>query len=266
MINNIKIEGYKSIKKLDLNLESINVLIGSNGVGKSNFISFFKLINIVYEQRLESYSMTEGSDNLLYFGRRNTTEIKAYLEFRERNAYSFSLKPTNDDKLFIEAEHTGFNKSKGGRAAEFGYGWSWDWISGNVKESVVRNFSNGIPSYVNIYLRSFKIYHFHDTSQHAPLRSSCHINDNHQLKENGGNLPAFLYYLKERKPNDFEKIQRVIQSIAPFFERFDLKPDRLNPERISLEWIEKNQPETYFNAINFSDGTIRFIALATLLL
>lgn len=266
MINRIQIEGYKSIKDSNLELNPINVLIGSNGVGKSNFISFFKLINVIYEQRLEIYSLTEGADSLLYFGKKNTAEIKAYLEFDNKNAYSFSIKPTNDDKLFIEAEHTGFNKSKGGRSAEFGSGWSWNWIAGNTKESVVRNFSNGIPSYVNIYLRSFKIYHFHDTSQNAPLRSACRINDNQQLRENGSNLPAFLYFLKERKPSDFEKIQRVIRSIAPFFERFDLKPDRLNPERISLEWIEKNQPDNYFDAGSFSDGTIRFIALATLLL
>lgn len=266
MINRIQIKGYKSIKDLNLELKPINILIGSNGVGKSNFISFFKLINVIYEQRLELFSLTEGADSLIHFGKRNTSEIKAYLEFDEKNAYSFSLKPTNDDKLFIETEYTGFNKSKGGRSAEFGSGWSWNWIAGNVKESVVRNFSNGIPSYVNIYLRSFKIYHFHDTSQYAPLRSTCHINDNQQLKENGSNLPAFLYYLKERKPNDFEKIQRITQSIAPFFERFDLKPDRLNPERISLKWLEKNQPESYFDAGSFSDGTIRFIALATLLL
>lgn len=266
MINRIQIEGYKSIKDSNLELNSINVLIGSNGVGKSNFISFFKLINVIYEQRLEIYSLTEGADSLLYFGKKNTAGIKAYLEFDNKNAYSFSIKPTNDDKLFIEAEHTGFNKSRGGRSAEFGSGWSWNWIAGNTKESVVRNFLNGIPSYVNIYLRSFKIYHFHDTSQNAPLRSACRINDNQQLKENGSNLPAFLYFLKERKPSDFEKIQRVIRSIAPFFERFDLKPDRLNPERISLEWIEKNQPDNYFDAGSFSDGTIRFIALATLLL
>lgn len=70
MINRIQIEGYKSIKDLNLELNPINVLIGSNGVGKSNFISFFKLINVIYEQRLEIYSLTEGADSLLYFGKK----------------------------------------------------------------------------------------------------------------------------------------------------------------------------------------------------
>ena len=43
-ISRILIEGYKSIEKCDLKLNTLNVLIGANGAGKSNLISFFKLI------------------------------------------------------------------------------------------------------------------------------------------------------------------------------------------------------------------------------
>ncbi|KOS06851.1 ATPase [Flavobacterium akiainvivens] len=266
MINKLEIQGYKSIRQLDLELKPINVLIGSNGVGKSNFISFFKLLNIIYEQRLENYSKTEGADNLLHFGRRQTEFIEAHVEFNETNAYSFKLQPTNDNKLFISEESTGFNKSKGGNPAWYGHGWAWNGINSNSDESFIRNSTVGISSYVNLYLKSFKIYHFHDTSSDAPLRSASQLNDNSYLKENGSNLPSFLYYLQEVYPANFKKIERIVKSIAPFFERFDLKPDRLNSSRITLEWIEKNHPENYFNASHFSDGTIRFIALATLLL
>ena len=78
MLTNIKIEGYKSIKNLDLKLSPINILIGSNGVGKSNFISFFKLVNNIYEQRLQAYSLKSGVDNLLHYGRKQTQKIKGY--------------------------------------------------------------------------------------------------------------------------------------------------------------------------------------------
>jgi predicted ATPase len=53
---------------------------------------------------------------------------------------------------------------------------------------------------------------------------------------------------------------------VPFFERFDLQPDNNNITEISLVWTEKNHADNYFDATNFSDGTIRFIALVTLLL
>jgi predicted ATPase len=75
MLSKIKIKGFKSIRELDLELRPINILIGANGVGKSNFISFFKLINNIYEQRLQQYSLKSGINNLLYFGRKNTSLI-----------------------------------------------------------------------------------------------------------------------------------------------------------------------------------------------
>ena len=52
---------------------------------------------------------------------------------------------------------------------------------------------------------------------------------------------------------------------SPFFENFVLAPSKLNPEKIRLEWKEKGSDE-YFNASALSDGTLRFICLATLLL
>ena len=39
------VRGFKSIRELqDFKLERLNVLIGANGAGKSNFISFFRML------------------------------------------------------------------------------------------------------------------------------------------------------------------------------------------------------------------------------
>ncbi len=103
MLKNIKIEGFKSIKKLNLDLSPINILIGANGVGKSNFISFFKLINNIYEQRLQRYSLKEGADNLLYYGRKTTEVISGQLDFGN-SAYAFELQPDKNGGLFISEE------------------------------------------------------------------------------------------------------------------------------------------------------------------
>jgi predicted ATPase len=139
-------------------------------------------------------------------------------------------------------------------------------INSNAKESSLKDNNIGIGFWVNQYLNTLKIYHFHDTSITAALRSSCNVNDNRYLKENGSNLPAFLYHLKQKHNQNFIRIERVIQSVVPFFERFDLQPDNNNITEISLVWTEKNHADNYFDATNFSDGTIRFIALVTLLL
>jgi predicted ATPase len=64
MIEQVIINNYKSIRELQLPLSRLNILIGSNGVGKSNFISFFELTKAIYEQRLGNYIKDKGGIKL----------------------------------------------------------------------------------------------------------------------------------------------------------------------------------------------------------
>jgi predicted ATPase len=256
MLQNIKIEGFKSIKTLDLKLTPINLLIGSNGVGKSNFISFFKLVNNIYEQRLQQYSLKSGVDNLLHYGRKNTDEIKGYLDFGN-NAYQFNLLPSDEGSFFIGREDSILNYTNQ---------YNKTFYDENIKESRIKEKYRIRDNYLCQQLESYKIYHFHDTSGSAPLRSFANLSDNRILREEGENLPAFLYYLKEKYPKHFKIIEMVIQSVFPFFDRFDLAPFFLDENKIEMEWYEKEHPEHPFYARHLSDGTLRFIALTTLLL
>ncbi|OAD18892.1 hypothetical protein THIOM_005498 [Candidatus Thiomargarita nelsonii] len=71
--------------------------------------------------------------------------------------------------------------------------------------------------------------------------------------------------LKNRYPLNYQNIIEAVRLVAPFFDDFRLQPSRLNPEKIKLEWQHVGS-DRYFNAHSFSDGTLRFICLATLLL
>lgn len=258
MINQISIENFKSIQNLDLPLLQLNVLIGANGVGKSNFISFFKLLNSTYFQELQNYVAEQaGADNILYFGLKNSGYLKGSIEFDKINIYNFCLKSNNEGTLYFEKENTKFRVSN----------TFWDDVSigENYKESKLIELKHGRYYYVNIYMKSLKIFHFHDTSSTAKIKHKGNIDDNSFLRENGQNLAAYLYFLQEKYPKDFKKIEMVIRSIAPFFDSFILKPDRIREDQIRLEWKEKNS-DMYLNATHLSDGTLRFMALATLLL
>ena len=255
MLKEINIEGFKSIKELNLSLNPINILIGSNGVGKSNFISFFKLVNNIYEKRLQQYSLKTGADNLLHYGRKQTDEIKGYLGFGS-NAYSFVLQHNDSGGLFIGEEQSIYYPAPNNTSF-----WS-----ANIQESQIKTSDRIRDRFLRGHLESYKIYHFHDTSTAAPLRTPSKTDDNRSLKEDGDNLAAYLYFLQEKFPKNFKRIEKTIQSIAPFFERFNLAPDRLDETRIKLEWSELDHPEAYFDASHLSDGSLRFIALTTLLL
>lgn len=268
MIDRIVIKGFKSIREMDLELGPINVLVGANGAGKSNFISFFKLLQELYRQSLQRYVKEQGSaENLLHFGLKQTSAIKGEVYFDNTNAYRFRLYATLGRDLFIGNEDNGFNKNA---HPDEEANWDFQLISKDQSESKLnsertsenwrdRNF------YLSQYFNRFDIFHFHDTSSESSMRTKCAIDDNIRLRNDGSNLAAFLYFVQERHPKSFKKIELAIKSVAPFFSRFDLRPDRIRPDLIQLEWKEEDS-EMYLNASHLSDGTLRFIALTTLLL
>jgi predicted ATPase len=231
MINKIQIENFKSIQKMDLELRPINVLIGANGVGKSNFIEFFKLLKSIYDDNLHQYVGREGgADNLLYGGLKKSYFLDCNIEFDNLKGYDLMLlyNLKNDD--FIVAFE-------------------------GIQVNSIRSFSKE-------YLKDFKKFHFYDT---AKIKQKGNTNDNHFIREQGENLAAYLYYLQERHPKTLKKIEMMVRSVAPFFGGFNLAPDSFNKDFIELEWNEKDSIK-YFNAAHLSDGTLRFMALATLLL
>lgn len=264
MIEQVIIKNYKSIRDLELELNKINIFIGSNGVGKTNFISFFELVSKLYYQRLGSYTLEKGGiDNILYFGRKNSKNLYGLLDFDNNNAFFFNIIPSQSNKGFIDYSGDYFNSYK---VTNKNYeDWNKKYWDRSVEESHLINHNEYRANYLKNYLRSFIVYHFHDTSNTSPMKQFCNIADNNILKTNGSNLAAYLYFIKLKHPKVFNKIEAVIRSIAPYFERFDLKPDRNNEQQIKLEWVE-NGSDMYMDGHSFSDGTLRFIALTTLLL
>jgi predicted ATPase len=270
MIERIIIENFKSIRKLDLELKPINILIGANGAGKSNFISFFKLTNQIYKQKLQEY-IGNDFDKLLYFGRKRSEYMFGLLDFDNSYVLHFSLE-SNEENAGGHIHHLTFaENNKKGQKKDYKK-WEFLFILKGLPEShllddldekEVRGSINENPK--NIHLESFQIYHFHDTGKDSPMKRVNGLNDNRYLRETGKNLAAFLYFLQEKDPKEFQNIENQIRSVAPFFDNFDLAPDRLNEKQIELRWLEKGS-DAYFNAYDLSDGTLRFMALTTLLL
>lgn len=264
MIEQVQINNYKSIRELILPLNRLNILIGSNGVGKSNFISFFELTKAIYEQRFGSYTLSKGGiENLLYHGKKGSEFIDGLMDFDNTNAFFFRLKPSQSNKGYIEYLGDYFNGTSDVKK-HYSYWHKTNWDTA-VEESNLKNNPKWRAGHLKKFLSSFTVYHFHDTSSTSPMRGTCELNDNTYLRDNGSNLAAYLYLLEHTDEKAFRLIEGVIRSIAPYFKRFDLKPDPLNPGKINLKWEEVSS-DMYLDGYSFSDGTLRFIALATLLL
>lgn len=269
-IDRIHVKNFKSIRESgDIAIHPINVLIGPNGVGKSNFIQFFKLLNSIYKQRLRFYVAENGYENrILYFGRKRSKYLEGYIVFKPENGnvnncYDFKLVPQSQAPgFYFEEDLGGYNLFANG----VNENWNYKSMGGEGKEeSELRNNNSTRAKFLSEYFEDFNVFHFHDTSASSALKQANKTHDYEFLKEDGSNLASFLYKIKETHPNHFKIIEHTIRSVAPFFERFNLHPDSRNPEMIFLNWLEKGSDD-YFNSQNLSDGTLRFIALCTLLL
>jgi predicted ATPase len=138
-------------------------------------------------------------------------------------------------------------------------------ISSFSKESKLKTADDICALEVFSDLTSYRVYHFHDTSDTVPVKGTADLEDNRALRPQAENLAAFLYWMQQKKPEHFANIQDTLRQIAPFFDEFRLAPSKLNENKIRLEWREKGS-EAYFNASSLSDGTLRFLCLTTLLL
>lgn len=266
MLKKLTIKGYKSIKSTVIELNKINILIGANGAGKSNLISFFKLLRWTLQNpgQLQVFISKSGGANLILFDGASVTEtIQAELNFitndGNRNDYRFRLSYAAGDTLIFTEECYRFSRSDFETLAD------WTVLDVGHKEAKLierANFNDATAKTIFKILQSCPVYQFHNTSETARIRQKWSVEDNRYLREDAANLAPFLLSLRETKPIYYQRIVETLRQITPFFLNFVLEPEY---NFVMLQWQEINT-DLIFSSHQASDGTLRTMALVTLLL
>ena len=232
-------------------------MVGPNGSGKTNFIDVFRMLAQMQDGRLQIFVTEEdGPNSLMFGGTRRSEQILARFRFGN-NGYVFALTPVGTRLIFsYEILDFFFKPSRHSHHL----GSSHD--ESKLRDAV--NEGDTFAPYVQASIANWRVYHFHDTSILAPVRQACAIRDNRRLKVDAGNLAPFLRRLRENYSNHFRKIVEVVQLAAPFFGDFIYREEVDN--LLDLEWRHVEDPDTILGPRQLSDGTLRFICLATLLL
>lgn len=274
IVSGLKLEGFKSIQslgELGLRFDRVNVLIGENGAGKSNLVSFFKMLNFIttVEGGLQTWVGKEGgASSILFYGAKTTSKLVATVEFEAEGGffdYHLEMTPVAGDTLILMAENACFKAERSSQ----GYSQSTVFGSGHrepkLREHSHKNAYDDVSSEIFKMLSDLRVFHFHDTSDTAKVKDKGYIGDNLFLHSDARNLAAVLLRIKFDSPAYYTRIVKMIQQVAPFFGDFLLEPSDLNREKIQLRWTEFGGDDV-FGPHQLSDGTIRFAALATLLL
>jgi len=262
-IKSLSLSGFKTIKELQaLEFEKINIFIGANGSGKSNIVSFFEMIGFMMIDAFGNYVSNNGfASSMLYHGQKVTRDIEADIKFHSSTGesdYRFRVSHTvGDNFLFMEEKIVHHKK---GETTPYEFPLS----NAGYRETKLKELyhSNQTVKYIKNLLSHIRVFHFHDTSKTAYIHQARPLESNSGLMSDGGNLAPFLYRLKDEQPKYYDRILSFVQMVAPFFSDFILEP---YGSSIQLKFKEVNS-DLELGSFRLSDGTIRFICLATLLL
>lgn len=289
-LSHIKVKGFKSIAELDLEMKSINILIGANGSGKTNFISLFTFLRNLSEGRLQRYVEKQGFANTFFhFGVKTTQEISIHID-TGGNGYHVTFEHgVHNDSLVLAEEYCITNNQPelliaiSGNQGESGLALNnMEHIGDLVGTSISKDLGDNVnlesarsrrmqaKDLIRRYLKGCRDYHFHDTGPTASFKQSSELSASDYLYSNASNLASFLYRLKIDDLPECEKsykdIVAAIKTVAPYFLDFYLEPrGREGGQKILLKWLHRDHDDP-FSANQLSDGTARFICMATLFL
>ena len=264
-LKKITLKGFKTIQSLeDFEPGRLTALIGPNGVGKSNFISFFRMMSWALSDpgNLSLFvSQQGGASTLLYDGPARTREIETEITLQTdagENQYAFRLVFAAGDTLIFADERYRFSRSQYPTIAK----WTETRAGYHDPQLPILAAEDTTARIIRDILRKIVVYQFHNTSDTARIRGKWQIHDNRWLKEDAANIAPVLLRLRENDGKCYQRIVDTIRLIVPFFSDFELEPQY---DSLLLGWRERNSDQI-FSVSQASDGMLRIIALVTLLL
>lgn len=256
-LDSIVVEGFTSIRSATVRLRDLNVLVGANGAGKSNFIRALGMLGRIVDGELGLFVGLSGGANALLHGDAKAPERIRLEVGSARGSYSAVLVPAAGDTLIFQSESV--SPAYPAIASYELRGHRESLLASPRLEPLIADAARPLFE----VLSGCRVYHFHDTSRNAPVKQQGYVSDNRMLHPDAANLAAVLLRLLKRDQASYERIVSVVRQVAPFFRDFVLEPE-LAEDRLRLRWRQEGS-DVIFPADALSDGTLRFICLAALL-
>ena len=273
-LKKLSVAGFKSIRELkDFPLKDLNVIVGANGAGKSNLVELLRMLSAMTEKNFSKFVLERGgADGFLFNGPKVTAAITAEFVFTSHsenakgpNIYRFEATPTTDGRSFLlseEREYVTTNPRSYGPPADESR------LRDEKDETSMDGRWNGVGHFVFESISNWMVYHFHDTSAKAPMRRYEIVEDSRRLRCDASNIAPFLLRLKTKPSFStyYTEIANAVRMVIPFFDDFRLDVLKMGEaEKVALSWQQKGS-DFPMQPYHLSDGSIRFICLATALL
>jgi predicted ATPase len=280
--SHLSVSGYRRLKALDLELRPLNVLIGANGVGKSSILAVIDLLAASANGNLENaISDSSGLSSLLTAdGKTNDTTFALRLASNPDIApLDYQLKLAAQGYGYIIshellAQHRDASLSvpfkyidSAGSRIRYHYNgnflepdWDVKWLETSLSQAP--KMYREAESFRHLLADVSDIYHVLDVSARAPVRMPQTLSPAQTPGSDAEDLLSCLYTMRETTRDRFEAVEDALKVAFPTFERLEFPPQ--SGGLLTLGWRDRNFTRPIF-ANELSEGTLRFIWLATLL-
>lgn len=291
MLKRITLENFFSFGEpttIELN-PGVNLLVGINGSGKSNFLKAIRLLHeAVAGKGLENLLLKEwgGLDEVTNLSGGRSSQIKLIYEF-ESTAYKFHTYElviktfSNLEYIFDEILTTSYYKENDGadvKLIDVTGGNRFKDIAGKIRlnedsltglSSKNNNFDSaelvlrqtkvndwGI-SYLFEYINNINLYHHFDLSNGSKIRQANNFGVEEYLLPNGENLNTIIQKIKNNHSLEYENIEQLLKDINPNFKDISFN---LFGSKSYLLLREKNLSKA-ISIEHISDGTLYYLLL-----
>lgn len=290
-LESLKVSGYRSIRRLTLEMCRLNVVVGANGTGKSNLYRALELLQAAAAGRLTAALASEGAMmSALWAGKRRKGPVRMVLNVRlEEFEYelqlglpvpgssAFFLDPeVKEEKLWFLVD--GRKSVLMQRDRE--YAWAFNdegqrvefrepLIPGEAFLSQLQDPARFSMLYsLREHFLHWRFYHGFRTDPSSPVRQPQPGFRTPVLSSGGDDLAAALQTIIET--GDEAGLQRAVQEAFPDHQLIIDYPAGSAPERVDRVgmYVLLKMPEFQraFDARELSDGTLRYLCLIAALL
>ena len=289
MLQEFRVDNFKSLINVAFKPQATNLLLGMNNSGKTNLCQALRFVSGSASVSLDLCADGSGGR----FGMTNFSLDKSTIDFYVRAAvphdgqrlvFEYWLTVSPPKVRFGEASVRLDREVLSVTGGEFDKTVLMENLSGRIRLLHEKDSATGALRYVettaptdatmlqrlydlesspraNLFKHYLSGWIYYDLSPTA-MRGSSHKPREYVMEPDGRNLASVLYSLKTGNERAYRKLLRVIQKIEP---RLDLINFYTGSENNVFMFFEDQDAHSW-SSVNASNGTLRFLALAYVLL